>query len=180
MVEVEWGVFSLSIVNFQKDMDEFDPDRGRGINALRTSIHVRETHGNAAMGDFYSALGNRIFDGMEMPDELATLEAALTDVGLEPSLAKEALADISTWEKLRAEHGALCAECQSFGVPTIKLDGGAGASIFGPVISNEPENEEEAVELWEHVSWLTRYANFSELKRDRLVQPELAMFRQRP
>jgi hypothetical protein len=177
VVEVEWGVFSLSIVNFEKDLDEFDPVLGRGINALRTSIQVRETHGNNAMGDFYAALGHRIFDGREKPDEMTTLEGALGDVDLDPALAAQALADDSTWEMLKADHAALCAECQSFGVPTIKLDGGEGVSIFGPVISNEPESQEEAVELWEHVAWLTRYANFSEMKRDRLIQPDLALFK---
>jgi hypothetical protein len=179
VVEVEWGVFSLSIVNFEKDMSEFDPDRARGVNALRTAIQVRSTHDNSTMGLFYSALAHRIFDGLEKPDELATLEAALNDVDLDPMLAQEALGDISTWETLRDEHAALCADCKSFGVPTIQLDNGAGPSIFGPVISNEPADEKEAVELWEHVSWLTRYTNFSELKRDRLEQPDLAMFRQR-
>jgi hypothetical protein len=178
-VEVEWGVFSLSIVNFQKDIDEFDPDRGGGINALRTAIKVRQTHGNAAMGDFYSALGDRVFDGLEPLDELPTLEAALKDIDLDPTLASDALSDSSTWETLRSEHAELCSECKSFGVPTIKLDGGAGASIFGPVISNVPVSQEEAVELWEHVSWLTRYENFSELKRDRLIDPDLGIYRQR-
>ena len=29
MVEVEWGVFSLAIVNFEKPMEEFDPEAGQ-------------------------------------------------------------------------------------------------------------------------------------------------------
>ena len=31
--------------------------------------------------------------------------------------------------------------------------------------------------LWEHVTWLVRYENFSELKRDRTVMPDLARVR---
>jgi hypothetical protein len=34
--------------------------------------------------------------------------------------------------------------------------------------------DEEAVELWRHVSWLVRYENFSELKRDRTLALDLA------
>ena len=179
VVEVEWGVFSLSIVNFQKDIAEFDPERGRGVNALRTAIKVRETHGNATMGDFYSALANRFFDGLEQPEGVPKQQNYVHSLLLDPTLASDALGDITTWETLRDEHQALCSECKSFGVPTIQLDGGAGASIFGPVISYEPASEAEAVELWEHVSWLTKYTNFSELKRDRLIEPDLALFRQR-
>ena len=46
------------------------------------------------------------------------------------------------------------------------LDGGDGPAIFGPVISRLPDDE-EAVELWRHTSWLVRNGNFAELKRGR-------------
>ena len=57
-------------------------------------------------------------------------------------------------------------------MPTILLDGGAGPAIFGPVISELP-GDEDAVQLWEHVSWLARYENFAELKRGRISRPVL-------
>ena len=75
------------------------------------------------------------------------------------------------------EHQALVRDTRSFGVPTIRLDGGYGAAIFGPVISNPPASDEEAVDLWTHVSWLARYENFSELKRDRTIDPDLNYWR---
>jgi hypothetical protein len=62
-------------------------------------------------------------------------------------------------------------------VPTIRLDGGTGPAIFGPVISNPPGSDAEATELWGHVAWLVRYDNFSELKRDRTIDPDLAYWR---
>jgi len=52
------------------------------------------------------------------------------------------------------------------------LDGGAGAAIFGPVISDMP-TDEDAVELWRHTAWLARYGNFAELKRKRAHITEL-------
>ncbi|MGI8756886.1 MAG: hypothetical protein ACR2MB_13720 [Acidimicrobiales bacterium] len=33
------------------------------------------------------------------------------------------------------------------------------------------------VELWRHVRWLARYENFSELKRDRTLRPDLESVR---
>ncbi len=62
-------------------------------------------------------------------------------------------------------------------MPTIRLDGGRGPAIFGPVISNPCADDAEATTLWEHVTWLVRYENFSELKRDRTVMPDLARVR---
>jgi hypothetical protein len=59
-------------------------------------------------------------------------------------------------------------ETKAFGVPTIRLDGGTGPALFGPVLSELPKDD-DAVELLEHFVWLARYENFSEFKRDRMV-----------
>mgnify|MGYP006285063647 CR=1 FL=1 len=75
------------------------------------------------------------------------------------------------------EHLDLVNNTASFGVPTIRLDGGSGPAIFGPVISNPPTSDDDAVNLWRSVSWLIRYENFSELKRNRLIDPDLEAFR---
>jgi hypothetical protein len=83
-----------------------------------------------------------------------------------------AMADPATWDEVVSEHRAVVEELQAFGVPTIRLDGGEGPGIFGPVISRVPADD-EAVELWRHVVWLTRSDNFWELKRNRAVEPDL-------
>lgn len=173
-----WGLFSLAIVNWDKPMDEFDPDRGTGVASLRTAVKAREKAGNDGIGAYYQAIGHRVFDLVESVNELDTVRAAAVDAGFEASLVDEALADESTWETLQSEHSILCDQTRSFGVPTIRLDGGQGPALFGPVISNPPESQEEAVELWRHVRWLTAYDNFAELKRDRLP-PDLEAYRRR-
>ena len=179
MVEVEWGVFSLAIINFEKPIEEFDPDRGRGVRALRTAIAVRDRFGNEAMADYYGAIGNRIFDGLQDYQDDATITGALRDAGLDEGVLADALADPETWEKLLTEHTWLTSSTRSFGVPTIQVDGTDGPATFGPVISNPPDNDTDAVALWHHTAWLTRYENFSELKRDRTVDPDLEAWRAR-
>lgn len=178
-MEVEWGVFSLAIINFGKPMEEFEPDRGRGVKALRTAIAVRDRFGNEAMADYYAAIGNRIFDGLQDYQDDATIVAALTDAGLDEATLSDALADPATWEKLLAEHTWLTGSTRSFGVPTIQLDGPNGPATFGPVISNPPDSDADALALWHHTAWLTRYENFSELKRERTVDPDLEAWRAR-
>jgi protein-disulfide isomerase-like protein with CxxC motif len=139
---------------------------------LRTSVLVREAGGHQALGAFYAALGERVHERGEALDAVETVAAALEDAGLEPALCEKGWADPSTADQVASEHRALCDRTRSFGVPTIVLDGGQGPAIFGPVVSELP-TDEEAVELWRHVSWLVRYENFSELKRDRVNAPDL-------
>jgi 8-oxo-dGTP pyrophosphatase MutT (NUDIX family) len=101
---------------------------------------------------------------------LVAVRESLEEAGLDPSLLDKALADESTWDAVLAEHNELIANTRSFGVPTIVLEG--GEAIFGPVISQLPDDA-DGVELWKHVSWLVRYENFSEVKRDRTIPNDL-------
>jgi len=175
-VTVRWGTFSLELQNFDKPLDEFDVAKAVSAPALRTLVALREHEGDAAAGKFYAALGDRYFDGEEdLTDE--TVRAALADAGLDEAWLDKAVADESTWTTVLDEHHELTGETRSFGVPTIRLDGGRGPAIFGPVISNPCADDAEATTLWEHVTWLVRYENFSELKRDRTVMPDLARVR---
>ncbi|MCU1502651.1 MAG: hypothetical protein JWM12_2005 [Ilumatobacteraceae bacterium] len=176
VVDVRWGTFSLELQNFDKPIEEFDVTKSVSAPALRTLVALRENEGDAAASRFYDAVGTRYFDGEEgLGDD--TVRAALADAGLDTAWLDKALDDDSTWATVLAEHQALRSDTRSFGVPTIRLDGGAGPAIFGPVISNPPANDDEATALWEHIEWLVRYDNFSELKRDRTIEPDLAMVR---
>lgn len=172
---VEWGVFSLLIANNPDGAGAVDP-AADGARGLRIAIAVRERHGNDAMGRFYFALGERYFERLDEYTELATFEGALADCGLDPALATEALADESTWATVVAEHTALVEQTKAFGVPTIRLDGGRGLAVFGPVVSEVP-NDDDAVKLLEHVRWLAAYPNFAELKRERTVALDTARTR---
>jgi hypothetical protein len=176
---VSWGVFSLEIANSPDGVSAVDPE-ARGARGLRTAVLVRDAIGNAEMGAFYEALGNRHFHELESYEKEDTFRNALRDIGLDPELFDRAIADIGTWETVVAEHEELVRETKAFGVPTIRLDGGAGPVMFGPVVSELP-TDEDAVELFTHVVWLTRYRNFGELKRDRidLDVPSVAAWRAR-
>jgi len=171
-ITVGWGVFSLEIQNFAKPIEEFEPERARGVPALRTALAVRDAVGEDACGAFYAAAGERYFQRLEPLHEPATLQGALEEAGLDPSWYDKAVGDPATWEQVRAEHDELASQTRSFGVPTIRLDAGAGPAIFGPVFS-EPPAGDDVVEMWRHVLWLTRYGSFHELKRERDTGPDL-------
>jgi protein-disulfide isomerase-like protein with CxxC motif len=173
-VALSWGIFSLELTNAD-DPDAVGTD-ARAAAALRTVVVVRDVEGEAAVGRFYAALGEAIHERGEAPDDPSVLQDALEAAGLPGALLDKACSDAATWERVKAEHHALVDRTRSFGVPTIVLDGGEGPAIFGPVISEVPDAE-TGRELWRHVSWLARYENFSELKRDRTTAPDLESVR---
>jgi protein-disulfide isomerase-like protein with CxxC motif len=175
-VEAEWAVFSLEIVNAEDDALRQAKGHHRSEPALRTVIAVREQEGPAAVGQFYAALGARVHEQGAPIEDGETIALALQDIGLDPGLGEKAMVDGSTLTQVEAEHRALVESTRSFGVPTIVLDGGDGPAIFGPVISEVPDDD-DAVELLRHVAWLARYESFSELKRDRTIDPDLESVR---
>lgn len=174
-VHVSWGLFSLALANEGTEKGQVK-QHVRGGPSLRTAIAVRDAAGDAAVGRFYEALGRRIHELGEDAADPDVSHAALREAGLDEGLFDQAQADGSTWERVAAEHGALVQRTRSFGVPTIVLDDGEGPAIFGPVVCDTP-SDDDAVELWRHVTWLTRYEPFSELKRDRSRAPALESVR---
>jgi len=174
-VELDWGMFSLAIANAGEDGVE-RPARSEA--GLRTMALAHEEAGSEAAGAFYSALAEARHERDENLDDEEVLRGALRTAQLDPGLLDRAMADEDTWTRVESEHRALVERTRSFGVPTIVLDGGEGPAIFGPVISRLP-SDEDAVELFRHVAWLTRYGNFSELKRDRVEPPDFEAVRKR-
>jgi predicted DsbA family dithiol-disulfide isomerase len=165
IVENDWRVFSLAIVN-RGDEGRAAADTG-AAPSLRTAIAVRDAHGNAAVGAFYKAVSDAWHQRAEKIDDPLVIEASLREAGLEPELLQRALADPATWEAVQREHDEAVNVHKVFGVPTIVLDGGAGPHLFGPVITEIPDDE-GAADLWRHFVWMARNPNVAEIKRDRL------------
>ena len=171
-IELDWGVFSLEVVNLPDDHDPMELS-STGSPALRTALAIADTHGSKAIGPFYTALGRRNFETVPPPSDAAVaVRESLTEAGLDPALCDAALADEKTWVKVVEETKAMVARIGKLGVPTLVLDGGDGPAIFGPVVSDLP-SDADAVALWRHTSWLVRYENFGELKRKRQPQTDL-------
>ena len=174
-VTVSWGLFSLEIANADGDTADLG-ETAKAAMALRTAVALRDAEGDPAVGEFYAALGAAVHQRGEDVTDIKVVSAALEDAGVPAALIDKAMGDPETWTAVEREHRSLVERTRSFGVPTIVLDDGEGPAIFGPVISEVPAPD-DAVELWRHVSWLARYENFSELKRDRSIDPDLESYR---
>ena len=68
-IELDWGIFSLEVVNLPPGKDARELDARSGP-ALRTALAIRDRHGSKAIGPFYAALGKRIWDQPPPPDDM--------------------------------------------------------------------------------------------------------------
>jgi predicted DsbA family dithiol-disulfide isomerase len=170
VVDLDWAIFSLEVVNLEEGKDPLELEASAGPQ-LRTAIKVADEHGSKAVGRYYTALGRRQFEELPLfTDAEAAVRDSLEEAGFDPGLLAAALADPKTWASVVESTTGIIQRIGKLGVPTIVLDD--GPTIFGPVISNMP-SDEDALELWQHTAWLARYGNFAELKRSREPQTDL-------
>ena len=180
--EVEWRPISLRLLNRSVDYaaqfpPEYEAGHTAGLRMLRVVARTRAEHGAAAVAPLYAAMGAHVFElppGRSVPDRLAAglIHDVLDDAGLPRALA-DALDDGSWDEELQTEtDAALALTGRDVGTPILHFQPPEGVAFFGPVISRLPD-ESEAVELWDHVVGLARFAGFAELKRSLRERPQL-------
>ncbi|MGC4807048.1 disulfide bond formation protein DsbA [Micromonospora sp. DT233] len=171
-VDVRFHVMSLSVLNEGRDLpEEYRRLLDGGWGPVRVCIAVEQRHGLDAVRALYTALGTRIHLGQQGLGR-ETIEAALTDVGLDPQLA--AAAESTEYdEALRASHLAgMRPVGTDVGTPVIHAPGPDGETVafFGPVVTPRPKGE-VAGRLWDGVLLVAGTPGFYELKRSREVEP---------
>jgi 2-hydroxychromene-2-carboxylate isomerase len=166
-VDVRWHVMSLAYLNADKDVPEQYRDFLKGAwGPVRVLLAAREEHGDEVVLPLYTALGNRFHLAGE-PNERATIEAALREVGLPEALA-DAADDPSRDDALKAEHHAGMDQVgEEVGTPVISVE---GVAFFGPVVSPSPKGD-AAAQLWDGVLLVAGVDGFFELKRTRTRDP---------
>jgi 2-hydroxychromene-2-carboxylate isomerase len=179
-ITLDFGVFSLEVVNLHDDEDPGGYDAEYGP-ALRVALALRNDQGPQAVGDFYAAFGTRMWEtpapgGTALPDVPELTRRALADLGIDPAYADKVLADEGTWAAVLDEHRRW-AERRVFGVPTLLIGasersepgGQPEHTVFGPVLRTLP-SDEDAVALWRHLYGLAALGTVFELKRFKSLQ----------
>lgn len=167
-VDVSWHVMSLAYLNQGRDLSaDYQAAMDSAWGPVRVVVAAEQAHGPAVMLPLYTALGTRYHVNKE-PRERATLLAALSEVGLEASLA-DAADDPGLDDVLKASHHAGMDQVgMDVGTPVIAV---SGTAIFGPVVTPAPRGE-AAGRLWDGVVLVTGTDGFFELKRSRTREPQ--------
>jgi hypothetical protein len=159
---------SLSVLNEDKPglPEQYRELLAQGWGPVRVCIAAEQKSGPEVLGPLYTALGTR-FHQDKAPNERATIEAALAEVGLPADLA-DAMDSTDYDEALRASHAdGMDRVGYEVGTPVISVD---GTSFFGPVMSPIPRGQ-EAARLWDGVMLVAKTDGFFELKRSRTRDP---------
>jgi protein-disulfide isomerase-like protein with CxxC motif len=166
-VDVRWNVMSLAYLNADRDLPEdYRQKMDEAWGPVRVVVAAREQHGDEVVADLYTAMGNR-FHLQEKPRDRATVEEALTEVGLPTSLA-DAMTSSDYDDALKKEHHAGMDQVGTeVGTPVISV---AGVAFFGPVVTPAPKGE-AAGKLWDGVVLVAGTDGFYELKRSRTQGP---------
>lgn len=166
-VDVRWHVMSVAVLNEGRDLPEANRESlDRAWGPVRVVAAAKALHGDDFVLPLYTALGRRFHD-QKQPNERATLEAALLEVGL-----PAALADYATTtdydEDVRASHATGMEPVGlEVGTPVIHTD---GMAFFGPVVTPIPRGD-AAARLWDGVRLVAGTDGFFELKRTRTRTP---------
>ena len=167
-VRLRWHVMSLSVLNEDKpDLPErYKELLEKGWGPVRVAIAAEQKAGPEILGPLYTALGTR-FHQEKAPNDRATIEAALAEVGLPAGLA-DAMDSTEFDEALRASHAdGMDRVGYEVGTPVISVH---GTSFFGPVLSPIPRGQ-DAARLWDGVLLVAKTDGFFELKRSRTRDP---------
>jgi 2-hydroxychromene-2-carboxylate isomerase len=175
MLEVEkvrpvttvFHVMSLSLLNEDKNLTE---ERRAALQAnfapVRVALAVEEDYGSDKLREFYTAIGLRFHNGKQDRNR-ATLEAALSDVGVPVAFADKGDTDANDDALRKSHHAGMDPVGMDVGTPVIHV---GGVAFFGPVITPRPTGE-AAGRLFDSVVTLAGFEGFYELKRTRTQGP---------
>ena len=170
---VRHHVMSLYVLN--EDRTDVAPEYRSNVEASRgpakVATAVAVQCGRDALGAFYTAFGQRVFDVWRRPTAAEyheVIAAALAEVGL-PAELEDAMDTEAYREAMRASHdeGVVLVGRGDVGTPITAID---GVAFFGPVLNAIPRGE-HALQVFDGARLLAGYPQFFELKRTRLQPP---------
>lgn len=180
--EVRWRPISLKVLNRDQNAEWYTPEyrhiHAIGHASLRVALAVDDELGNAAMGDFYTALGTEGHKNQRRQDFAERSHAFVTEC-LTKAKLPASFADHLDNEQLddrivESTETALGRTGKDVGTPILTFKPGQPdeGSFFGPVIARIPRGE-EALRLWNAVETVATTPGVSELKRSLRGSPVL-------
>ncbi len=158
-LDIDWRFFSLEEINrVDGKKHPWEREWSYGWSMMRIGALLRR-QSMSDLDAWYARAGRALHVDGHKPHEPEVARFLLADIGLDPSLVDEAIADPTTHDEVRADHDRVVAS-GGYGVPTLYID---GHCVFGPVLL-EPPKGAEAVRLWNAVSTWAEFPFLYELQ----------------
>lgn len=160
-IEVSWRFFSLEEINRAEGKKHpWERDWSYGWSLMRVGALLRRNR-MSDLDRWYEAIGTALHREGRKPHDPEVARAILAEVGLEPRLLDDAIADPTTHDDVMADHERVVSK-GGFGVPTLVFPD--GQAIFGPVVNSVP-GEHEALRLWGLVTGWLEFPDLYEIQR---------------
>ncbi len=160
-LEVNWRFFSLEEVNRAEGKKHpWERAWSYGWSMMRIGAILRRRD-MALLDAWYERAGRALNVEGRKPHDPEVARQLLGELGLDPGVVDEAVADPTTNDEVLAEHRRVV-DAGGFGVPTMFFPD--GQCLFGPVLVDPPSGA-AAVRLWRAVTAWTEFPALYELQR---------------
>ena len=177
-ITVNWRFFSLEEINrVEGKLHPWEREWSYGWSIMRIGALLRR-RSNDDLDRWYERTGRALHEEGHRPHDPEVARLLLEELGLDPGLVDEALADASTHDEVRADHDRVVAS-GGYGVPTLFFtDSAVGGPefgercLFGPVLINPPSGD-AAVRLWHAVTAWCEFPDLFELQQPKTTADEM-------
>ena len=160
-LDIRWKFFSLEEINRSEGKKHpWEREWSYGWSMMRIGALLRRNDMDL-LDRWYLDAGRALHEDGRKPHRPEVAESILAEMGLDPGLVAEAIADPTTADEVKTEHDKIAGR-GGFGVPTMIFDD--DQMLFGPVLVNPPDGD-AAVRLWDlTIGWL-EFPHVYELQR---------------
>ena len=170
-LEVNWRFFSLEEINRQDGKKHpWEREWSYGWSMMRIGALLRR-QSMADVDAWYGRAARALHVEGLKPHEKDVARALLAELGFDPGLVDQAIADPTTNDEVLADHQRVV-DAGGYGVPTLFFPD--GQCLFGPVLINPPVGE-AAVRLWDAVVAWTEFPHLYELQRPKTPADQQAI-----
>ena len=170
-ITVNWRFFSLEEINRQEGKKHpWEREWSYGWSMMRIGALLRR-QSMAAVDAWYERAGRALHVEGHKPHDPAVARHLLAELGLDPGLVDDAIADPTTDDEVLADHRRVV-DAGVYGVPTLFF--ADGQCLFGPVLIDPPTGE-AALRLWQAVTAWTEFPHLYELQRPKTAADQEAI-----
>lgn len=165
---VNWRFFSLEEINRREGKKHpWEREWSYGWSMMRIGALLRR-RSMADVDAWYERAGCALHVEGRKPHEKTVARQLLEELGFDPELADQAIADPTTNDEVLADHQRVVA-ASGYGVPTLFFPD--GQCLFGPVLIDPPTGD-AALRLWDAVVGWTEFPHLYELQRPKTAADE--------
>ena len=157
---INWRFFSLEEINLKPGKKHpWEREWSYGWSMMRIGARLRRL-GNDQLDAYYEHAGRALHEEGRRAHDPAVARALVAELGHDPALVDEAIADPTTNDEIHTDHDRVVA-AGGYGVPTLFF---GDQCLFGPVLIDPPDGE-AAVRLWHAVTAWLEFPHLFELQR---------------